>query len=175
MYLDSQRKDHNLLQASARKNRRAGEKKTVGLIVDYIGITRDLEDALSAYREEDVENAMKDLEVERDALRQAHRELFRMIEGIPRHTGNLDEEYDALVEALGTEDVWYTFRRKADAFIRAYESLSPDPAILEYRDDLKWIVGFIQYATPMIEKEPPPDLSDVSPKIRKLLERNTWT
>ncbi|MEX2374397.1 MAG: type I restriction endonuclease subunit R [Dehalococcoidia bacterium] len=172
MYLDSPLKDHNLLQAIARTNRVSGAKKQFGLIVDYIGVTRKLDEALAAYREEDVENAMRDLEVERDALRQAHRDLFAMIGGVPRHTGRLIEEYDALVALLGTEDVWYTFRRKADAFIRAYESLSPDPAILEYRDDLKWVVQFIQYGTPIIEKDPPPDLSDVSAKIRRLLEEH---
>ncbi len=167
MYLDSPLTDHNLLQAIARTNRVAGEKKKFGLIVDYIGITRKLDEALAAYREEDVENAMQDLEVERDALRQAHREVFAMV---PTRTGNMDADYDALVAALGTEDVWYTFRRKAEAFIQAYESLSPDPAILDYREDLKWIVGFIQYATPIIEKNPSPDLTGVSAKIRRLLE-----
>jgi type I restriction enzyme, R subunit len=112
---------------------------------------------------------MRDLEVERDALRKAHREVFAMV---PERTGDMSADYDALVAALGTEDVWYTFRRKADTFIQAYESLSPDPAILEYRHDLKWIVGFIQYATPIIEKEPAPDLSDMSGKIRRLLEEH---
>jgi type I restriction enzyme, R subunit len=169
MYLDSPLTDHNLLQAIARTNRVSGEKKKFGLIVDYIGITRKLDEALSAYREEDVENAMRDLEVERDALRKAHREVFAMV---PPRTGDMSADYDALVTALGTADVWYTFRRKADAFVQAYESLSPDPAILEYRQDLKWIVGFIQYATPIIEKEPAPDLSDVSGKIRRLLEEH---
>lgn len=172
MYLDSPLADHNLLQAIARTNRVAGPKKRFGLIVDYIGITRKLDEALSAYREEDVENAMRDLDVERDALKQAHRQLFDLVGDIPRHTGKLDQEYDALVAALGTEDVWYTFRRKADAFISAYESLSPDPAVLDYRDDLKWVVGFIQYATPIIEKDPPPDLTGVSDKIRQLLEEH---
>jgi type I restriction enzyme R subunit len=169
MYLDSPLTDHNLLQAIARTNRVSGPKKRYGLIVDYIGITRKLDEALAAYRDEDVENAMKDLEVERDALRKAHREVFAMV---PKRTGDMSADYDALVAALGTEDVWYTFRRKADTFIQAYESLSPDPAILEYRRDLKWIVGFIQYATPIIEKDPPPDLSDVSAKIRQLLEEH---
>lgn len=171
MYLDSPLRDHNLLQAIARTNRVADDKKRFGLIVDYIGITRKLDEALEAYRKEDVEHAMRDLEVERDALRQAHRDLFRMV-GVKRHTGRLDDEYDALIAELGTEDAWYTFRRKADAFIRAYESLSPDPAVLDYREDLKWVVEFIRYATPFIEKEPPPDLSGVSAKIRRLLEEH---
>src|SRR5690606_22884485 len=63
-------------------------------------------------------------------------------------------------------------RRKADAFIRAYESLSPDPAVLEYRDDLKWVVNFFVIATPAFEKNPPPDLSGMSAKIRQLLEEH---
>jgi type I restriction enzyme R subunit len=169
MYLDSPLTDHNLLQAIARTNRVSGPKKKFGLIVDYIGVTRKLDEALAAYREEDVENAMKDLEVERDALRKAHREVFEMV---PRQTGEMSADYDALVAALGTEDVWYTFRRRADAFVQAYECLSPDPAILDFRNDLKCIVGFIQYATPSFEKEPAPDLSGVSGKIRQLLEEH---
>lgn len=167
MYLDSPLTDHNLLQAIARTNRVSGPRKKFGLIVDYIGITRKLDDALAAYRDEDVGNAMQDVEVERDALRKAHRELFRMV---PARTGELYADYDALVASLGTEDAWYTFRRRADAFVQAYESLSPDPAILDYRSDLKWIVGFVQYATPAFDKEPPPDLGGVSGKIRRLLE-----
>jgi type I restriction enzyme R subunit len=173
MYLDSPLKDHNLLQAIARTNRVSGEKKTFGLIVDYIGVTKKLDEALEAYREEDVENAMRDLEVERDALSQAHRELFALIPGVRRHTGDLSAEYDALLAAVGGDEaMWYQFRRKADAFVRAYESLSPDPAILDYQKDLKWVVGAIQYLTPFVEKEVPPDLSGVSGKIRQLLEQH---
>ena len=172
MYLDAPLRDHNLLQAIARTNRVSGEKKRFGLIVDYIGVTRKLDEALAAYRSEDVENALRDLEEERDALRAAHRELFRFVGPIPRHTGKMAQEYDALLAQLDSEDLWFTFRRKADAFIGAYESLSPDPDILNFQRDLKWVVGFIQFATPMIEKNPPPDLSGVSEKIRKLLEEH---
>ncbi|MDZ7778958.1 MAG: type I restriction endonuclease subunit R [Gemmatimonadota bacterium] len=171
MYLDSPLRDHNLLQAIARTNRVADDKKRFGLIVDYIGITRKLDEALDAYREEDVEHAMRDLEVERDALRQAHRELFEMV-GVSRRKGRESEEYEALIEQLGSEDVWYTFRRKADAFIRAYESLSPDPEVLDYQGDLKWVVNFLAVATPEFEKNPPPDLSGMSGKIRRLLEEH---
>jgi hypothetical protein len=49
---------------------------------------------------------MKDLDVERDALRKAHQEVFAMV---PKRTGDMSADYDALVAALGTEDVWYTF------------------------------------------------------------------
>lgn len=172
MYLDKPLTDHNLLQAIARTNRVAGDQKRFGLIVDYIGVTKRLDEALEAYRAEDVENAMRDLEEERDVLRAAHRDLFRFVGAVKRHTGKLLAEYDALIQRLGTEDAWYTFRRLADAFVRAYESLSPDPAVLDFQRDLKWVVGFIQYATPEFEKETPPDLTGVSAKIRLLLEEH---
>lgn len=172
MYLDSPLSDHNLLQAIARTNRVCGPKKRFGLIVDYIGVTRKLDEALSAYRTEDVVNALRDLDEERDVLRDAHRALFRFLGDPSRAQAKQKEVYDALATRLQPEDAWYTFRRLADAFIGAYESLSPEPAVLEFQWDLKWTVEFIRYATPIVEKDPPPDLSDLSPKIREILEEH---
>ena len=48
------------LQAIARTNRRYGIYKDHGLIVDYIGVSKKLGEALSAYRKEDVASAMHD-------------------------------------------------------------------------------------------------------------------
>ena len=42
-----------------------------------------------------------------------------LLKGIKRETKDLKAEYDALVQALGTEDAWFTFRRKGKAFIQA--------------------------------------------------------
>ena len=46
MYLDKPMKDHNLLQAICRTNRTYDQRKTHGLIVDYIGIFDDVAKAL---------------------------------------------------------------------------------------------------------------------------------
>ena len=46
MYLDKPMRDHNLLQAICRTNRPYRQKKTHGLIVDYIGIFDDVAQAL---------------------------------------------------------------------------------------------------------------------------------
>ena len=54
MYIDKKMRDHSLLQAIARVNRVA-KGKDVGIIVDYIGVTNHLSDALSAYSTEDLE------------------------------------------------------------------------------------------------------------------------
>src|ERR1700694_2702649 len=47
MYLDKPMRDHTLLQAITRTNRTYGDKKTHGLIVDYLGVFDDVAKSLS--------------------------------------------------------------------------------------------------------------------------------
>jgi type I restriction enzyme R subunit len=47
MYLDKGLREHTLLQAIARVNRPYNKAKTYGLIVDYCGITRELQTAFA--------------------------------------------------------------------------------------------------------------------------------
>ncbi len=173
MYLDNPLKEHNLLQAIARTNRVYGKNKQFGLIVDYIGITKKLDEALASYRSEDVEHALQDIDTLRDELKAAYNGLKPLLRGIKQEERasklGLKKEYDALVQALGAEDAWYDFRRKAKVFIRAYEALSPDPSVLDYTKNLRWIAGFIQYGTLIFEKKESIELGDYSSKIREML------
>lgn len=57
MYLDKKMKEHNLLQAIARVNR-TYKGKTRGYIVDYIGNTNNLRDALKIYGAEEVNDIL---------------------------------------------------------------------------------------------------------------------
>lgn len=171
MYLDSPLRDHNLLQAIARTNRVYGEEhqKPYGLIVDYIGVTRSLGLALASYRKADVENALRDLaELETD-LRRAHGQVMALLEGIDRGTGAIKAEYEALAAKLGSPESWYDYETRARAFIRAYEALAPDPAILPYRDDLKWVATSLPWLRKTIVHEFRLDLPDWSAKIREML------
>ncbi|MBE8989437.1 type I restriction endonuclease subunit R [Nostoc sp. LEGE 12450] len=172
MYLDNPLKEHNLLQAIARTNRVYGDHKEFGLIVDYIGVTKNLTEALSTYRQADVKNAMRDLEVERNQLKAAHAEVMKFLKPIPRNTGDIRQEYDALIQHLGTEDRWYDFHRQARPFIKAYDALSPDPFILDYRTDLKWVAGFLPLGTLTFEKRESNLSRDVSAKIREMLNEH---
>jgi type I restriction enzyme R subunit len=149
MYLDSPLKEHNLLQAIARTNRVYGRNKGNGLIVDYIGVSDHLAEALSTYRHADVENAMRDLEEPRKELAAAHAEVMKYLEGIERSGDRSREkdEYVALMEVLRRDDAWPSYSSKAKAFIAAYSWLAPDPAVLEYKDDLKWVVGSLVLTT----------------------------
>ena len=74
MYLDSGLRQHGLLQAISRVNRRCSiekdgveTEKSYGLIVDYHGVSRELEKALSEFQPRDIQSAMR--EIERDPTR----------------------------------------------------------------------------------------------------------
>ncbi|MBM4253840.1 MAG: type I restriction endonuclease subunit R [Deltaproteobacteria bacterium] len=174
MYLDSPLTDHNLLQAIARTNRVWDEgEKSCGMIVDYIGVSKRLDQALSAYRQEDVGTAMRDMEGPANALRVAHRDLVKACGSVKRHQSpNARDEYNALREHLGSLDQWLSFKRLFLTFKDAYSYLCPDPRVLEYQKDLKWFVGFIEWATVVIEKRESMSLATYSAKIRQMIEEH---
>ena len=60
MYIDKPMKGHNLMQAIARVNRVFAGKES-GLIVDYIGISKALDEALNTYTKRDKDINLKDI------------------------------------------------------------------------------------------------------------------
>lgn len=66
MYLDKPMRDHVLLQAIARVNRphvdAKGNRKRIGLVVDFVGVLRELQKAL-AFDSSDVSGVIEDLDV----------------------------------------------------------------------------------------------------------------
>jgi type I restriction enzyme, R subunit len=169
MYLDNPLTDHNLLQAIARTNRRYGTLKDHGLIVDYIGVSKKLEEALAAYRKEDVASAMHDQDELSDKLRAAWRAVMALIEAVPR-TDDVKEDVKAVIAHLGTEDAWFIFQGKADAFLKAYTALSPDPRVLAYQADLKFVGAVLPYGRLHFEKIEETDWKKYSEKIRAMLD-----
>jgi type I restriction enzyme R subunit len=175
MYLDKPLKEHGLLQAIARTNRVSDAKKRNGLIVDYIGVSANLEEALATYRADDVKNAMRDLDDLRSQLRTAHAVVAAMMKPVKRKAGDkegLKAEYDAFVKVLGSEDKWFEFKARARSFIALYETLSPDPSILEFTADLKWVATFLLYGTQVFEKRQAFDQMNYSAKIREMLDKH---
>lgn len=173
MYLDKPLKEHGLLQAIARTNRVSDPKKRNGLIVDYIGVSAHLEQALASYRADDVKNAMRDLDDLRSQLRTAHAAVIVMLKPVKRVAKDKDglkAEFDAFVKALGSEDKWFDFKARARSFIALYETLSPDPSVLEFTQDLKWVATFLLYGTQHFEKRQAFDQMNYSQKIREMLD-----
>jgi type I restriction enzyme R subunit len=180
MYLDKPLKEHNLLQAIARTNRTCSVKlangaeieKSNGRIVDYIGVTNHLDEALKSYRADDVENAMRDIAVLRNDLKEAHARYRAQkramgLEGM----GEKAAAYAAAAIAADCrEDEWFDFQRLTRIFIKVYGDLSPDPAILDFTAEVKWAAAFLRLATQAIAKDESLDHRSYTGKIRDMLE-----
>lgn len=171
MYLDNPLTDHNLLQAIARTNRRFGRAKDHGLIVDYVGISKKLADALAAYRRVDVQAAMRNLDALADGLETAHREVMLLLGPVPR-SDDPKVDVEAAIHHLASEDNWYVFRAHAAAFLRAYSTLAPDPRVLLYRPDLKLVASIMPYGLMHFEQKEETHWKDYSEKIRAMLDEH---
>ena len=182
MYLDKPLKEHNLLQAIARTNRTHAFtdadggtiEKPNGRIVDYIGVTNHLDEALKSYRSEDVEHAMRDIAILGNDLKEAHAR-YRAQKRAMKLDG-LDEKAAAYAAAAlvtqGQEDDWFEFQRLTRTFIKVYADLSPDPAILDFTAEVKWAAAFLRLATQAISKDESLDHRSYSGKIRDMLEQH---
>lgn len=180
MYLDKPLKEHGLLQAIARTNRTCSLKRPDGIeiekphgrIVDYIGVTSHLDQALQSYRSEDVENALRDIAVLRNDLKEAHARYRAQKRAMGLE--GLDEKAAAYavgkIAADGGEDDWFDLQRLARSLVRIYGDLSPDPAILDFTNEVKWAAAFLRLATQVIKKDESLDHRHYTGKIRDMLE-----
>lgn len=184
LYLDKGLRDHALLQAIARVNRR-GEgnaidtetggsqviEKEYGLIIDYWGVTRYLHAALLAFDTADIGTPMSpraDDEVFED-LKQAHRDVLGFFPaGLPRTS---TEDW---VAALAAEDVLAHFRQNLSTFLGLLDRLLPDTRALPYLTDASWLEKVKHNARVQYDTE---DLALVgcTAKVRRLIDQHVKT
>ena len=145
MYLDRNLKGHTLLQAVARVNRTC-EGKDYGYIIDYYGVLRELDDALSIYSEYDED----DREVFRDTLvpvidkiaelPQRYNDLWDMFKTIPNK-----RDLEAYAQSLRLEDRRHEFYDRLSAYSSVlqlalstmeFHELTDENTIRRYKDDL---------------------------------------
>jgi type I restriction enzyme R subunit len=139
MYLDKPMRDHVLLQAISRVNRpyedAAGRQKPGGLIVDFIGMLRDLNKAL-AFDSQDVSGVIEDL----DLLLAEFRRL--LAEAQTRYLAPLNGGKDKQLETLLYEvflapEARQEFIDNYRQIESMYEILSPSPELREHIDTFR--------------------------------------
>ena len=147
MYVDKPMRGHTLMQAIARVNRVHGDKQG-GLVVDYIGIDRELRQAVRDYtaggrRPSPVPDRA---EIVR-RMTEHHEVCAAMLHGLDRSAwaaGAGDERLDLLASAqervLAGEDGKRRFADAARKLSLAYAVAVPGPEALAIRDD----VGFFR-------------------------------
>ncbi|MCC7362107.1 MAG: HsdR family type I site-specific deoxyribonuclease [Anaerolineales bacterium] len=137
LYLDKPMRDHTLLQAITRTNRTYGDKKTHGLIVDYLGVFDDVARSL-AFDEEGFRRVVSDIAGLKAQLPGAVQKCLAYFAGVDRAlTG-----YEGLLAAqacLPNNDVRDAFAADYSALGKLWEALSPDPSLAEHEGDYRWL------------------------------------
>lgn len=164
MYLDKPIKEHNLLQAIARTNR-TYDKKTYGLIVDYYGVSRFLEQALHIFNKEDVQGALQNIDTEIPRLQSRHRSAMRFFDYIRK------DDLEACLQVLEPEDVRNEFDTAFKRFSQSMDMVMPSPKAHDYIADLKFL-GKIRQAAKSRYRIDGMDISDCGEKVKQLIEEH---
>jgi len=137
MYLDKPMRDHTLLQAITRTNRTYGERKTHGLIVDYLGVFDDIAKSLT-FDEEGFRKVVADIIALKDQLPEAMQKCLAYFLGVDRSISG----YEGLIaaqECLPNNEVRDSFAADYSVLSKIWEALSPDPILFPHEDDYRWL------------------------------------
>jgi len=137
MYLDKPMRDHTLLQAITRTNRTYGDKKTHGLIVDYLGVFDDVAKSLE-FDEEGFRQVVSDIANLKTKLPEAMQKCLAYFAGVDRTVGG----YEGLIAAqdcLPNNDARDAFAADYSYLSKLWEALSPDLILQQYETDYRWL------------------------------------
>jgi type I restriction enzyme R subunit len=187
IYLDKPMRNHTLMQTIARANRVFGDKHN-GLIVDYIGVFRDLQRALAIYGSASgggVREGERPVQ-EKEALRRALEEAIQETTGFCAHHGvDVDKilaetrafqrialRQDAVNALVVNDETRGTFLAMAANLDKIYRAILPDPMANRY---LPIRTLFVVLAEEIRSLAPEVDISGVMDDVEALLDRSIAT
>ncbi|HEX5185982.1 MAG TPA: HsdR family type I site-specific deoxyribonuclease [Nitrososphaeraceae archaeon] len=134
LYLDKGLREHTLLQAIARVNRPYNAGKQFGLIIDYCGITNELQEALALFDEKDIVDVLVPFENEVTELRIRAKEAMAYFSDLEDKNDNT--EIIAKFEPINIRDDFeYAFKM----FSKAMDAVLPRKEANPYIEDLKFL------------------------------------
>jgi len=173
LYLDKPMRDHVLLQAIARVNRpyvdAEGIQKKVGLVLDFVGVLRELKKALQFDSSdvsgiiEDLDILLKDLQVKIEAASRTY---------LAADTGPADEKLEKMVYGKFLDpSERKTFFEVYKEIESLWEILSPAAEIRPYIDTFKHLAT-LYVAVRNAYADKIGFVADLAYKTRRLIEQN---
>jgi len=185
MYIDKRLREHNLLQAIARVNRKTHNKHR-GFIVDYIGLANHLSHALSIYAEEDAEDiqqGLKSVRTEVPILEERYRRLLHHFRAagvaeieafVTDRLGSPEAEVAVVHAAVGAMQ---EIKRRADfevylkKFLQSLNLVLPNAAAQPYRGPARRF-GYLLRMVKERYKDDSLDISDAGAKVKALINEH---
>ncbi len=185
MYIDKKVKHHNLLQTIARVNRVA-KGKTRGYIVDYIGLTDHLKEALSIYAaddQEDLKEGLKDITSEIPVLEDRYRRLLQLFQDqgvaeiepwVQQKITDPQRIYEILEQAIeGMKDLKQraNFEVYLKKFLQSMDIILPNTAANPYKIPAKRF-GYLLAKVKDRYKDDTLSISGAGEKVRTLINEH---
>jgi len=185
MYIDKKLKEHNLLQTIARVNR-TYPGKTVGYVVDYIGLTENLKGALSLYSgkdQQDILNTFKSVESEMPVLDSRFNRLLQLfqdqkvdgIEALVKQALDSDRERYEVMEAgirvledIKTRDSFNVYLKM---FMQSMDIILPNKLADPYKTPM-YQFTHLQAKARERYKDDSINISGAGEKVRKLVNEH---
>lgn len=185
IYLDKPMKNHTLMQTIARANRKYAGKEA-GLIVDYVGVFRKLQEALAIYggassgdggeggeggpikNKSELVEYLKHLLARGVAFLSEHgvnAQAIKDAQGFEK-VAKLD---DAVEQLIASEEIKNNFLGQARIVSRVYRAILPDPDANDLAPDAVLISVIAQKIKALA---PPVDISEVMQQVEELLDQS---
>lgn len=185
MYIDKKLKEHNLLQTIARVNR-TYPGKSVGYVVDYIGLTENLKEALSLYSgkdQKDILDTFKSVESEMPVLQSRYRQLIQLFED--KNIGQIEklvqqklpsefEQYKVteaiirVLEDVKTRDSFNVYLKK---FMQSMDIILPNNLAQPYKIPM-YQFAHLQAKAKERYKDESINIAGAGEKVRKLVNEH---
>ena len=182
LYLDRGLQEHGLLQAVARVNRPfthehdgVATEKGYGLVVDYYGVSRNLEAALHIFDVPDVMGAMRELDEDPTAALES-----AVVSAEAHFRGrDLDDVWDciaifapdATTEGNFKADVYERFNADYREYSHLMDRAIPNPKALPYVGRLARLTQIRAYARAhFLQEEARLNWTDIGAKVKKLID-----
>lgn len=180
VYLDKPMRNHTLMQTIARANR-VFEGKTNGLIVDYVGVFRNLQKALSIYAKpgqggieapvRNKEQLIRDLQ---EAVRQTMAHCISCnvgLEKILQTSAKCFEKIslmdDAMDQLVGDEEKKMRFMQLAGLSWKLFKAILPDRRAYEYEDICQLLHSLVEKIRSLT---PSANIDEVTKEIEQVLD-----
>ena len=186
MYIDKKLREHTLLQAIARTNR-VKKGKQRGYIVDYIGLSNHLTDALTLYaatdEQQELKDGMKSIASELPVLEERYQRLIQhftalgikqikaFVTGTLPHLQAEAAVVHEAVKALKDEKKRADFEVYLKRFLMSLDIILPNASAQPYRVPAKRF-GYILQVTKERYKDSSLDLGSAGEKVKVLINEH---
>lgn len=163
MYLDKSLKEHALLQAIARVNRPLDEHKIRGLVVDYYGITKNLQKSLEYLQPDQIKGVLEHDDQKLGLLHSYYQDVMNHIDGFDK------KDYEQLVEYFEPADKRDSFEEHFKRFAKLLNTQIHKKETRPYVDDFKDLCKIRQVLRNSYEN-PQTSTRKFAPQIQQIID-----